>query len=491
MIGEKSSYRVLWTWDYCVFWDDTYYVRGHGATGENLRRAYFLKDFKRMVDFCSEHGINGIVIWGALRAHNDGAAQLKELIKYGKQKGVKILPGIGVFAYGGIFYDPREQLSMIGGTNFTSNPHSLPVWLDKHPELAAVGADGKPLSMGIYSAVACPSKKENLKWFKDSFEWLCDEYQIEGTQIEVGDYAICHCDDCSKRRSGAKESVFMVEDMVEPYTAAYEIAKKANPDSWVICETYSSYAIPKPTDKPGQFGSALNEQQKKQLSVLPSGAILNWVVDRVVPFRPTQEWPEKADLPIKNNISRMHHGSQWSVNSTEEWAVQEIGDMVKHSRACGVNGISIFGEESPASPPNEANYLIFSEFSGYGNDNPDCDFKKFYAQTLDPLYGGAGMAEEWRRIYLTAHTIRLDVKNIPLATLDTPLAFHHNYMETGQQDLLEKVRQMSAADKQKETLRLVGEAHAISAKLSGETCRRWAWLENWLWRAEYIHRTNV
>jgi len=198
MIGPNSKYRVLWTWDYCVFWDDTLFIRGSGATGENKRRSHFLKDYMKMVDFCAEHGINGIVIWGALRAHDDGMAQFKTLVKYGKQKGVRILPGVGVFSYGGVLFDPREQISFVEGFP-ANNPYFLPTWLNEHPELAAVGPDGKPFAMGMYSTVACPSKKENLEWFKRSFEWLCDEFDIEGAQIEVGDYAICYCDECKKQ----------------------------------------------------------------------------------------------------------------------------------------------------------------------------------------------------------------------------------------------------------------------------------------------------
>jgi len=162
--------------------------------------------------------------------------------------------------------------------------------------------------------------------------------------------------------------------------------------------------------------------------------------------------------------------------------------LVKKTRASGVNGVSIFGEESPASPPNEANYLIFSEFCGFGNPNPDCDLKLFYKNTLDPLYGGAGMAEEWRRIYLTAHTMRLNMKAVD-ACFNIPLAFHHNHHEIGKPDLLDTVRAMSASDKREHTLRLIREARSISSKFSGETCRRWTWLENWLWRAEFLYRT--
>jgi hypothetical protein len=494
MTGQKPEYRILWTWDYCTFWDDTRYVRGTFATGVNQRRTHFLKDYKRMVDYGAKIGVNGIVIWGALRAHDNGIEQFRELVSYGKQKGVRILPGVGVFSYGGIVYDPRENFIMPDESPKPSqySQYSLSAWLNERPELAAVGSDGRPVNLSMFSAVACPSKKENTEWFKRAFEWLCAEFALEGMQIEIGDYAVCCCDDCKKRREGTPGSVFMVEDMTEPYNIAYDIAKKANPDSWVICETYSSFAYPKPGDRPSGFGSALDEAQKKLLGALPSDAVLQWVLDRAVGYMPTQEWTETVLLPpqAKNNISRIHAGSQWQVNSVEGWAAYAIGDMVKKARACGINGVSIFGEESPASPPNEANYLMFSEFSGFGNENPDCDFELFHRRTLDPLYGGPGMSDEWKRIYITAHMLRLNKRELGWGLAD-PLGFHHAHHEINQPELHIKSMNMSAPDKQKETLRLAEEARAVSSKLSGDACRRWAWLENWLWRAEFLHRTNV
>ena len=484
-LGPNPKYRILWTWDYGVFWDDSFYWQGRGSTGENQRRTHFLKDYKRMVDFCSERDINGIVIWGALRAHDNGVEQFRELVKYGKQKGVRILPGVGVFSYGGVFFDPRESILFTEQFPAT-NPYSLPTWLNEHPELAAVGSDGKPYHMGMYSALACPSKKENLEWFKRSFAWLCEEFQIEGAQVEIGDYAICHCDECKRKRAGAKGAEFAVADMRESYFAACEIAKKVNPDAWIICETYSSFAFPQKPEVPGHFFTAMNEEQKKLLTGgLPDDAILQWAMDKAVPYNETQDWSEDVFLPSKNNIARIHHGTQWSRNGKDEWAVYSIGEMVRKSRASGVNGVSIFGEESPASPPNEANYLVFSEFSGFGGTNPDCDYKTFFANTLDPLYGGPGMSLEWRRIYVTAHFIRLNLKSMLPWAHESPF-FHHTYHEIGRPGLFDEVLKMSTTEKRSELMRFAQEARDISSKLSGEECRRWVWLENWLWRAEFL-----
>ncbi|MCE5257856.1 MAG: hypothetical protein LLG44_02220, partial [Chloroflexi bacterium] len=50
---------------------------------------------------------------------------------------------------------------------------------------------------------------------------------------------------------------------------------------------------------------------------------------------------------------------------------------------------------------------------------------------------------------------------------------------------------MAGAERQRRTARLADEAHAVSARLSGEPCRRWSWLENWLWRAEWLQHTSI
>ncbi|MCL2816604.1 MAG: hypothetical protein FWD23_18555 [Oscillospiraceae bacterium] len=50
---------------------------------------------------------------------------------------------------------------------------------------------------------------------------------------------------------------------------------------------------------------------------------------------------------------------------------------------------------------------------------------------------------------------------------------------------------MSANERCALAKRLAIEAHDISSKLSGDPCRRWSWLENWLWRSEYLHKTSI
>ena len=490
MNGQKPIYKVLWTWDYCTFWDDSYYIRGRGAFGENKRRSHFLQDYKRMVDFCRIHGINGIVIWGALRAHDNGEEQFKELVRYGKANGVRIMPGVGLFSYGGVYYDTRKKYDGWLDIPMEPHPYSLHSWLREHPEYVALDADKKPYKTGMYSDIACPSNEENIKWYKRALEWLFTEFGVDGVQIEIGDYNVCHCDKCEKKRGKNEAAKFIIEDMIEPYASASEVIKKINPDAWIICETYSSFAIPKNQEEGGGLGPAVDETRKMMLGNMPQNTILQWVMDRAVGENADQIWGQDVIIPHEDNISRIHAGSQHSLNSTEEWAVHIIGDMVKKARLSGINGVSIFGEESPASPPNEANYLLFSEFCGCGKPNPDCDMELFYAQTLDQLYGGSGMTDAWEKIYSAGHLLRLG-KNLIPAVINNPQAFHPVRNSVIQPGFIDKVRVMNSAERQKTVHGLINEAHSISSQLSGESCRRWAWLENWLWRSEFLYRTSV
>lgn len=413
-----------------------------------------------MVDFGAAHGFNGIIIWGALRAHNQGEQQLKELAAYGREKGVRILPGCGIFSYGGVYYDPRADYDGGIDSAMTPHPYSLHTWLEAHPELRAVDAQGRPYVTGPYSDIACPSQPDNLAWFKEALAWLLQEFGVGGVQVEVGDYAVCHCAACTARRGASRNPVFCVEDMLPAYTAAIETARRVDAGAWVVCESYSSFGEPLAEETPG-FGTALDNAQKDLLAALPEGALIQWVVDRAVGPAPTHRWEPGVYLPTRKNIARIHAGSQWSGGGWDGWAADIAAELAAKARRSGVNGAAMFGEESPASPPNEAAYLAFAEFSGFGQPNPGLELDLFYARTLDPLYGGAGAAREWVRLYQAARALRQGGGGA------------------------------SAAERQAGLIRLADEAHALAARLSGEPCRRWSWLENWLWRAEWLVRTSV
>lgn len=491
------KYRILWSWDFATCWDDSFFGREKGCSGKNGRRVHFLQDYKRLIDFSSAHHINGVVIWGAVRAHHDGMQQLKELVQYGRSKGVRVLPGVSAFSYGGICYDPREKFNGYDDIPMTSHPYSLYTWLQEHPEYAALDPNGKPYAHGPYRVTACPSRKENIEWFKEGLRWLYEEFDVDGIQVEVGDYSVCHCPICTERRKQAITSTmgldgFAVADMAECYNAAIEVSKQAKPDAWVICETYSNIAdIPLPGNIPNKI---MPQANRELLQGLTKGGILQWSVDRSIGGYKVADWSEKVYTPSADNILRIHAGSQWSMNGPADWGVNLVWEMVNRARTQGINGVSIFGEESPFSPPNEANYLAFEEACGFGNANPNCSEVLFYSQTLDPLYGGDGLAARWRELYLKGSMLRLGSLNAEAVSV-VNIRQHVNSNQpfellTDDPDIRTKALTYSAAEKIKEIESYYAEARAISSRLSGDACGRWSWLENKLWNMRYIIGTQ-
>lgn len=497
MITPK--YRVLWTWDFATGWDVSFFGREKGCTGINRRRVNFLEDYKRLIDYSSEHHINGVVIWGAVRAHHNGFEQLKELVKYGRKKGVRVLPGVSAFSYGGICYDPTENFNALDDVAMGDHPYSLYTWLKEHPEYAALDKDGKPYKQGIYRVTACPSRKENIEWFREGLKWLYEEFDVDGIQVEVGDYSICHCPLCTERRNkinaknrhGADE--FAITDMITSYNAALEVSHEMKPDAWVICETYSSVA-----DihlQPDKVSRIMSQTEREFISNLHDGAILQWGVDRAIGPYKIGDWSDNIYLPKKDNIVRIHAGCQWSMNGPSDWAVNLIWEMVKNARTHNINGVSIFGEESPFSPPNEANYLAFEEACGFGNPNPECDEELFYSQTLDPLYGGPGLAKRWRELYIKGSVLSRTKDLSEEATIRNPRQ-HVNSNQplellTDDPQIRMKSYTYSPEEKIKEIDKYYQEARSISSKLSGDACGRWSWLENKLWSMRYTILTQI
>ena len=483
------KYRTLWTWDQGTCWDQSLFNRERGPSGKNGRRAMFLQDYKRLVDYASAHHYNGVVIWGAVRAHQDGFAQLRELVRYGRDHGVRILPGVSAFSYGGVCYDPRTKFDGVFDYPMEEHPHALYTWLKHHPEYAAQDKNGKPYEYGPFNVVACPSRSENLEWFKESLAWLYEEFDVDGIQVEVGDYALCHCPLCRARRhDAAPQAHYSISDMLASYQAAYEVSKAHKPDAWVICETYSSVAY---DDGGGPRGDwygwhAMPQADRELLAPLPHDAILQWGMDKAVGGYARHVWPETVYTPTDDNILRIHAGSQYSKNGPADWGVELAWELAVRARTHDLNGVSLFGEESPFNPPNEANYLALEEASGLGADNPDMSLTRFYAQTLDPLYGGAGMAARWRQLYIKGRMLLLREKLETKGSSCQPLE-----RLTDDPDFRTKALTWSDAERIAALEGYYREARALSASLSGGACGRWSWLENSLWNIRHIIGTRV
>lgn len=154
-----------------------------------------LADWKHIVDGVRDDRGNTLLLWvgGAFRsekhpitwkynAEHENVRRdfVRELIDHAHLRGVRVLLGFTPFGYDGV------------------NQYAL-----EHPELKAVGKDGKPVAafgIGCWGYNLCPSRDESQRFMLDYVREMNAFYpNADGLLIESSDYAICHCPDCGER----------------------------------------------------------------------------------------------------------------------------------------------------------------------------------------------------------------------------------------------------------------------------------------------------
>jgi hypothetical protein len=412
-------YRLLWTWDHSTNW----YLEQVGLQEIGAMNYYakpvdgFLEDYRRLVDFMSLHRLGGVTIYGFLRDNHGGIEAAQELCRYANERGVRILPGVGINAYGGIYWEG-------------SHHYNLSTWLRQHPELRAVR--GRPVAFHIpdfpklwfpetaYTDTACPSKPENARYHQEAIQWLAETFEIGGINFETGDYGVCHCADCTARRS--TDETWSLKDMALLYPRLFEAARRSRPDLWLVSEAY--------------WDNILNLDALAPLADLPADAIYQFCINR-------SYWPKlKAGLtrehvsalPRPKNVLRTHMGTQWN-HERYELIAGRFAEMMQLLQATGMQGATSFSEVSPFSVVNEINYLAFARF-GY---QAGLTWDQFVAADLGPLLGGTEAAQRY-----------LELLVVPADTVTLT--------------------------------RAVAETRDLAAAQAGEAYRRWVWLQNRLYQ---------
>ena len=368
-------YRLLWTWDHSTNW----YLEQVGLQEIGAMNYYakpeggFLEDYCRLVDFMSLHRISGVTIYGFLRDNHGGIEAAQALCRYANERGVRILPGVGINAYGGIYWEGNHR-------------YNLTTWLRQHPELRAVR--GQPVAFHIpdfpklwfpethYSDTACPSKPENAAYHEEAIHWLAETFEIGGINFETGDYGVCQCADCAARRTA--DETWSLKDMALLYPRLFEAARRGRPDLWLVSEAY--------------WDNILNLDALAPLAGLPEDAIYQFCINR-------SYWPtlktnlareHVARLPRPKNVLRTHMGTQWN-HERYELVAARFAEMMQLLHTSGMQGATIFSDVSSFSVVNEINYLAFARF-GY---QADLTWEKFAADDLGPLLGGAEAAQRY------------------------------------------------------------------------------------------------
>lgn len=386
-------HRTFWNWDHSTNWD----MEQIGVQEIGVMNPYakpedgFLKDYKRCIDFMSRNRIAAVTIFGLFRDSHGGLDAVHELCRYANERGVRILPGIAINAYGGVVWE-------------MDHPYNLATWLRKHPELVAemerpAGFQIPDLDFRLffpkadYSVRGCPSQPANQQWMEEAVAWLTETFAIGGIDIEAGDYGVCGCALCDARR-GEREQASRREgyaeswshaDMADLFPRLYETATAKRPDLWIYSEI--------------QWDNLLDAEAMAPLQSLPAGGVYQHTFNRAYWEKARREMtPDMAKtLPTAINVFRCQFACQWNGDyRTERYRFngRDFADMAQKAAEIGFDGLTVWGEPSSFNASVELSYLAFARFTW----EPTLTWERFVKEDVGPLFGGEAAAERYLEI---------------------------------------------------------------------------------------------
>ncbi|MFQ5624023.1 MAG: hypothetical protein ACE5FS_11570 [Paracoccaceae bacterium] len=407
------AYRTFWTWDHSTNWELSQI--GHQEIGVfnpyGKPPSGFLADYRRVVDYCSRNRIAAVVIYGFLRDSHGGIKAAQELCRYAGERGVRILPGIAIGAYGGVYWEGEHE-------------YNLATWLRANPQFAAsmekgVGFQLEDLDFPLnfprsdYTVSACPSAPETMDWMTEAVSWLAETFAIGGINIESGDYGVCGCERCQKRRAdreaaarraGTTAESWSHADMADNFPRLFDAANAKRDNLWLYSEL--------------QWDNLLDREAHAATRKLPRGGIYQHTANRSYWNRIERELTRDyvAALPTRPNVLRCQFACQWNGDErTERYALnaRAFADMAAKAHEVGMQGLTVWGEPSPYLATVEISYRAFARFSY----EPGLTWEDFIRDDVAPMLGG----EEGAARFVALATELDDNRALPVERLDAML----------------------------------------------------------------------
>ncbi|HJN14960.1 MAG TPA: hypothetical protein QGH10_05710, partial [Armatimonadota bacterium] len=298
--AEGFEQRYLWTWDHRMDWSGETPGRiqmGGGGKYHKTAEEYVL-DYTRLIDFMHEQTtFNAVIIWGFLRDTHGGVEAGRQVCDYANARGIRIIPGVGTSGYEGYYFEGDHK-------------YNTATWLKLHPKLAAVREDGSATN------ALCPTKPENVKWLNDGCRWLFDTFEIGGINFEIGDFLVCHCDDCVAARTAIPgDAPDYYKDMALSTAPVAALAHELDPDAWLTYATYTGFTPEMAQDPPSW------------MDLVPAQIICQWTLTGMVG---DAAWPTGLKPPTEVNTGYLHWGNK-STASVNGFLVDHIRDVCRRA----------------------------------------------------------------------------------------------------------------------------------------------------------------
>jgi hypothetical protein len=394
-----SSY--FWTWDHSCNWvlDDPGIWTGGCANRYLKRPQTFIEDYRQLTDLAAGLGIKGITIYGFLRDAHGGIEYAKRVADYAANKGVAILPGVGLTWYGGPYYEGEHKYNI--GTFLRANPQAR--------AMSSIngGDTSLPGNVGV-----CPTHPDFIAWMSEGLQWLFDEFSIGGVNLENGDFMICHCDRCKAHKADwPADDVDMFRMQALAYLPAIKALKQHLADKLILWATYCPWTFEFPQQYPDP-NSPLPKKQPRINQLADPDSVAQWSIKGIVrkdalPLATylddgapqealgTKFWPDKAGPQTRRSTGLLYQGSQWwlkGVTDRYSLAVSTIKEACLRSYRSGLEGIALSGGEVTARHiPCALTYVAFSHFTHWPADS----LREFGRKTLGPVLGSEAEGENY------------------------------------------------------------------------------------------------
>lgn len=388
--------RYGWCWDHSTNWTPA--VHGRQTIGTNRsyekRAEVFLSDFRRLLDFLGEKKFRGLCVWGLIRDSHGGVDAAREIVRYGRARGVSVTPGVGLFTYGGAYYEGRHEFN--AETFAVTRPACVATVMQDWPEplhfrRAPDGAVGPDLLDPYLRrkrpwVQLCPSNPAVLSWVKDAVSWVIEALELDVIMLEGGDVYTCACAACRQRRRRAIDERVSLEDLCAAYIPVVEHIHRHHPQVGVQCETYAAPGIAPASAQAGN-GALIPEDCVTLLEAIPGPVQLELAYNSPLPEQCLNLPPGLAG----NGLLRTEMGTQWR-GPRSHCCAAGIATMCRACRKLGIPSVSIFVEEPDSTPAHWINYRAFDSFS-----KEDISVRAFVERDIAPYLGGAEAALEFIR----------------------------------------------------------------------------------------------
>jgi hypothetical protein len=351
----------FWTWDHSTNWSRDANAMEDGCFNQYLKSpASFLEDYRLLMEMMNRRGLRYLIIWGLFRDCHGGAEAARTLLSCARKNGVRVLAGVGVNAYGGTYWEGNHEFN-------------LATWLRRNPQLAAQRKDpyGKNFVNACGLEIACPSKEENIRWAQRGIRWLLENFDVDGVNLETGDYGVCDCEVCACRASDRSERI-SAEDIGHALPAVIEEARKARRDATNTYATYGGFDL---SSRPSYAGR------------IDPDAVTQWTLTDML--APGGNYKPGLRPPTKRSVGFSHWGSQWtSPHTRHTLLLNHLQHICSVARQSGLEGLFIHGEVSGRNFNWRLNYAAFAYFL----NNPNGTFAELAKTEFASEFGSEAEA---------------------------------------------------------------------------------------------------